>query len=160
MVSVLAVISAVFLTLFGVLGRAALPHIREIGGALSRIASALEGAIDAGAKSVRAEIRDLEDLVDRLPRRWEEIQDEARRLDGRARYAASSARKELAEHGLTDDKLEALALELQLGNDDGGGISELSPMPEAVAGVPGPALVAEPAQDWRDEARLRKFGAL
>lgn len=96
---------------------------------LARLADAWEG----DAKTVRQEIRDLEDLVDRLPQRWDEIRKEAARLDSRARHHASRALRELAESGVSDTGLEAVGAELHLVDGGPGGSEGVPAVPPGVA---------------------------
>jgi len=73
-------------------------------------------------------IRDLEDLVDRLPQRWEAIKDEAdqafkraRSAEERGRAAVSRVRQELEDRGLADDGIEAVWNDLHGADGEGSG---------------------------------------
>lgn len=146
--SVLAVSSAVFLVAFVVIGRAALVALRDLSRNFGRFHTDVRAYLEGGEASVRTEIRDLEDLVDRLPTRWEEIKREAGRLDARARYAVSRVRTELASLDAEDDAVTELAGELHLPDDDGSGDQGVLALHPDVA-------EAAQADDWRAHARAR-----
>ena len=156
---ILVVVSWAFVALVGVLCWHLLHVLGELSTVLGAIHRQLEESFSGGAEDVETRFRDLEDLVDRLPQRWEEIKREASRLDGRARYAVTRAREELAERGLADERLEDLGRELQLvdggGSPDGG----VQPVREGVESVPQPDLFSpQPEPDWQSAARAVKFG--
>lgn len=147
---------AALLGLFFWLGRAALGIFGELAGSVTAIGDRVARALDDGEGTVRQEIRDLEDLVDRLPARWEDIKREAARLDARARYAVDRARQELAERGLADERLDDVGAQLRLLDGEGGELGGMQPVPTEMARAPEPPP-AEPAS-WEDRARMRKFG--
>jgi hypothetical protein len=107
---------------------------------------------------VRQEIRDLEDLVDRLPQRWEEIQRESARLDARARYAVQRTRKELEERGLADERLDELDTELRLIDGDRGGDGPVRAVPGSVAQDQPTPDVPTGDEDWQQRTRALKWG--
>ena len=95
----------------------------------------------------------LEDAIDRLPQKWEEIKAEARRSEQRARDHARSARKELEERGFESPGLEAVAQELRLVDGEGGDGEGMQPMrPPMEAGQP-----PEP-EDWNTATMRYKYG--
>ena len=151
MVSVSAVVIAVSLGVLAYVGRAALAILQDLSVSNRDLAHTIQSALDDGEGSVKQQIRDLEDLVDRLPARWEEIKREAARLDARARYSVGRARKELSERGITDERLEDLGAELHLVDDEG---SDEEAMP---AVHPGLETGPDPS-DWRQYARWRLSG--
>jgi len=84
-----------------------------------------------------AKLSELDELVDLLPKKWDDIKLDARRFYDRASYAVRSVRAELAQDGLADPAIEDLDYELR-GLDGGGGEgSELRAVPDDVAGDPG-----------------------
>ncbi len=145
------VFAAAFLGTIIVLGRAVVAVLRDLFRTTDAGWRGLREAFEDDVKTVRAEMRDLEDMVDRLPRRWEEIKSEAGRLDSRARYAVKRVREELSERGLTDDRIEELGHELQLVDGSGGGEEEVPAVRPDVEGEPA-------ANDWRALAHARKYG--
>lgn len=159
MPTVLAAIGAVIAGALVALAVAAYRFSGPVLGALSGIAGALETVVQGSGAVLETRIRDLEDSVDRLPARWEEIKRETSRLDARARYTAGRIRKELAERGLTDDRLDSLGVEG--GGDDGDGseFEGVLPLRAEVASAPRPAEAAPAAGSWEQMARLRKFGS-
>ncbi len=150
--------SVAFAALFGLFGARLLGVLGELLGLLQGIQESVQRTREEGAGDQEARFRDLEDLVDRLPQRWEEIKREASRLDGRARYAVSRAREELEERGLSDERLEDLGRELQLvdggGSEDGG----MQPMRESLAAAPQADFFQPQEDDWNAAARRVKFG--
>lgn len=152
MTGVLAVFGAVLVVGSGLAIRAALAVLRDIASNGSRTSQVLGDYLDGGAASQEARFRDLEDLVDRLPQRWEEIKREASRLDGRARYAVTSIKKELDDRGLEDAGVEGLANELQLVDAGSGGSESVPAMPEGMAQDLANA-------DWRSVVRSQIKGA-
>lgn len=94
-------------------------------------------------------LRALEDAVEMLPQRWDQIRKEAERLDGRARHAVRRVAAELEERGLADDTIDGLAGELRLVDGGGGAQEELPAMPQSVAEPP------PPPTDWRAAARAQ-----
>lgn len=149
-----ALISAALLAL----GVRALAVFGDLSAALTGIWETLAQGLDASEGSVRQEIRDLEDLVDRLPQRWEEIQRESARLDARARYAVQRTRKELEERGLADERLDELDTELRLIDGDRGGVGPMREVPGGVAETqPTPDQQAGD-EDWQQRTRALKWG--
>ena len=135
MLVIIAVLMAVFLVTWALIGRAAIRLFVEHSRIHDRIRQDLQKHFEGNAGESVARLRDLEDLVDRLPQRWEEIKREASRLDGRARYAVTRAREELSTSGLADERLEDLAGELHLVDGNGVPPQEVPEVPENVAEV-------------------------
>lgn len=129
---------------------------RVLGKALARISDVLEatlGQIAAGPEVPFSQrLSDLEDLVERLPQRYEEFKNEARRAEGRARSVVSDALRQLDELGVEHAGISEQARELHL--EDGGERGS-----EAVPAVR-PQLESTPtaAEDWRSKALRKKFG--
>lgn len=128
-------------------------------GSLDAIRGLLARLVDGGEAPMRTRLADLEDQVARLPGRWEDIRREAARLDARARSAVARARQELADSGLSDDRLETVADELQLEHGDGSGGGGVLPVPASVASVPRAAQPEPEAGDWKERTRRLKWGA-
>jgi len=158
MLVLLAVIGAVSLALLAGGGLAALRLFGDVRGILDRTRAIMEGAYRVDEKGLEARFRDLEDLVDRLPQRWEDIKREAARLDARARYAVGRSREELASRGLTDERLDELGAELRILDGEGSEESGVLPMRGAMESVPAPAQQPPSAGDWQSLARARKWG--
>lgn len=159
MLYALAGLCVVFLGLLWRLGDAALSGLRQHNGHLSDIRIAFEMLAEEGAGTVRTRIGDLEDLVDRLPTRWEEIKAESARLDARARYAVGRVRKELEERDLQHDGIESLAGELRLVDGDGSESDGMLAVRADVEEVPGPDSSDQPTPvGWEEAARMKKFG--
>lgn len=156
MLAIPAVLGAVFLALLWRAGRAASARMGELSSALVEIREVLAAAYRVDETGVEQRFRDLEDLVDRLPQRWEEIKREAGRLDARARYAVGRARSELAESGLADERLEELGSELHLVDDGGSGGGPVSPLPTPLEVAPQQAGDAS----WLAAANKVKFGGM
>ena len=132
--------------LFAATVNAAHRLIREYLDAFDAHTKAISKAFEGDDKTSEARFRDLEDLVDRLPSRWEEIKRESARLDSRARYAVKGIRQELAERGEEADSIEELAAELQLPDAERSQPEGVHPMPPSVA-------VNEQIADWRSVLR-------
>ena len=124
---------------------------RVIQRGMERVTELLEG--DSGWEW-RSRMNDMEDAVERLPRKWGEIVAEAKRSEERARYHVRTARKELEELGMESPGLEAVAGELRLleGEDQGGdGVQPLPPELEAIE--------QDAEEDWDAITYRRKYGA-
>ena len=127
-------------------------------GTLDAIRAQLERLLEGGEKPVKGRLADLEDLVARLPARWEDIRREAARIDARARSVVARARRELAESGVADERLERVADELQLGDGDAGEGDELLAVRNGMA-APSGATPAQPAaESWTEVTRRLKWG--
>lgn len=100
-------------------------------------------------------ILDLEDAVERLPRKWEDIKREALAAESRARAHIKRAQKELDERGLSDPGVDQLGRELSLLNGGGSEEGEVSAVPEDVALAP---TVDAGPEGWAEIARNHKFG--
>ena len=126
-------------------------------GELARIAAALEAnAIDDGLQLERR-LTAIEEQLDRLPSKWQDIKREAKSYYERARHHVRRTQAELEERGLRDPELDGLDRELRLVHGDGGGaqgVPAVSPGVEA-----GPAPQQAPAfEDYLTAANRRKFG--
>lgn len=115
-----------------------------------------EGAPD----SYLVQLQELRDEVERLPTRWNQIQDEADRIfkrarsaEERARHSVRRTREELEQLGLGDDGLEELAQELRVGNGERGGAEGV---PAVHQGMEGHSELDAQAQIAA--ATRRKFG--
>lgn len=114
-----------------------LRHVSDTIGLLTAEMTAARKAHEAYLRSGQADweerIRDMEDSVERLPLRWDQIRAEAERFDGRARSAIKRVEKELAASGLTDDTIAGLSRELRVSDGGRSGASEMPAVPEEVA---------------------------
>lgn len=95
----------------------------------------------------------LEELVDALPVKWEEMLKHAQRSESRVRAVVRRARQEFAENGLLSPETEAAAEELRDGDGETGDVEQLLALRRAVEANQGQA---EP--DWEQVTRLAKFG--
>lgn len=102
-------------------------------------------------------VRELEDLCDRLPAKWGEFAQLAKRAEERARAVVRSARKELEASGVDHAGLEAEAGELRLLDDDGGGDGEVQPVRGGMARTPRPAEEPPPLT-WEQQTIAYKYG--
>jgi len=127
-------------------GKAAFAVFCQLSDNVAAVAAVQREWLEGGAAASELRFRDLEDLVDRLPKRWDEIKREVARLDSRARYAVKGAREELAERGLEDDRLEELAGELHIVDGGGSGSEEVYAVPTGVETSP-------ESEDWRTAVR-------
>lgn len=143
----LVILAAALVGLVATVHRAAallLGLIQELAQDLGRIA-------DGPEVPFSTRLADVEDQIERLPQRWEEFKNEARRAEGRARSIVADARKELEGLGFEHPGVEAQASELRI--IDGGGSRE-EPVPTVHESVEGPA---DTPSDWRSAALRRKF---
>lgn len=129
---------------------------------LAPIHRLLEASPSQLSSDVQKQLRDLEDLVDRLPQRWELLKEEANAIFNRARAAeertrgaVNRARQELADRGLLDDGIEEQARELRL--LDGGG-SEEEGMPAMHQGMAdgGQPVQPRPMTEAEEEEFVRR----
>ena len=153
------IVSVGFAMLFALWGARVLGVLGDLLGVLRGVQGVMAEGMQGPGDDVERRFRDLEDLVDRLPQRGEEIKRESTRLDGRARYAVSRAREELAERGLSDERLEDLGRELQLIDGGGSESGGLPAVPEDMGADAGPPQLGTPEPSWHDVARSVKFGA-
>ena len=133
----------------------AVSHSRDHLTAIQGLSEHLSTLADAPEKAFSIRLLDLEDSVERLPRKWEDIKREALAAESRARAHIKRAQKELDERGLSDPGVDQLGRELSLLDGDGGEEGGVSPVPQALADPP--AGDAGP-EDWAEVARNRKFG--
>jgi len=155
MVVALAVIAVVFLVLvyrgWGAAVFLFREHLKEIRGICQHLFVLSEGP----EESLRVRMLDMEDAVERLPRKWEDIKREALASESRARAHIKRAQKELGDRGLADPGVDQLGRELSLLNGDGSEDETVPAVPESVAEPAAPDIGPE---DWRELTRNRKFG--
>jgi len=75
--------------------------------------------VDEPLRALHERVKAVEADVDELPRRWEEIARDSKKLRDRATYHVRRARSELEALGLEDPELETLAKELRGANGEG-----------------------------------------
>lgn len=155
MLGILAVIAVVSWALSWRAWDIAVSVMREHATALEGCREHLSTISEGPEKVFSLRLLDLEDSVERLPRKWEDIKREALASESRARAHIKRAQKELSERGLTDPGVDQLGRELSLLDGDGSEEEGLSAVPENVA-VPATGDVG--AQGWAELARNRKFG--
>ncbi len=161
MVSVLAVIGAVLLLALVVGGRAAFRRFGDLPGTLEGIAGSLSKLAAGPEDTFSIRLRDIEDAVERLPKKWEDIKREAAAAETRARSHIRRAQKELEERGFSDAGVEQLGFELGLVDGGGGNPDGLHPLPNQVEEAAGktPDNTTPDEGGWQEVARRRKFGA-
>lgn len=129
-------------------------HIRADLDEVAEVLRAVVGALEEVAEGFQApdivRLRDLEDQVERLPKRWEEFKNEATRAESRARAIVRDARRELAESGYEHAALEAQGAELRLHDGDGGEGEGVQSVRRAVGG--------DAQSDAVEALKRRKFG--
>lgn len=106
------------------------PFSRSIGllpGLLGDISEAIRRGSDARNEEILSRIHELEDAVDRLPAKWEDVKREAKSFYGRAGHHVRRIEAELQERGLRDPELDDVARDLL--PIDGGGSSEQGVLP-------------------------------
>jgi len=160
MVAFLAGFTAVLVG--GLLGLAftAVRRFRDHDQILLRISESLERIAQGADEPLKDRLRDVEDLVDRLPKKWEDIKREAAAAETRARNHIRRAQKELDERGFTDPGVDQLGYELGVSNGDGGDPDGVRRVREEVASVAeqaGTQQVPGPV-DWREATRVLKYG--
>lgn len=160
MTALLVVVSGALGAVIWYVGMAQVGQIRELRETWHGIRDVLEGLSDGPERVFRDRFNDLEDIVERLPKKWEDIKREAAAAESRARYHVGRAREELEERGLTHPGLEDMADQLQL-IDGGGGPGEgVQPMRSEVESVPRQDQRSHDPDDgdWERAALTRKFG--
>lgn len=117
------------------------------------------GQSDGGiSEDVERRLMVLEDAVDRLPSKWDEVKREAKNFYQRAGHHVRRARTELSERGFADPELEQLSNDL-LPIDGGGGSEEgLQHVRAGMAEIPRAVEEAEPQLDWNQITLMRKYG--
>ncbi len=118
---------------------------------MTAIRKAHAAHLKSGAADWEERIRDMEDSVERLPLRWDQIRAEAERFDGRARSAIKRVEKELAANGLADDTIAGLSRELRVSDGGRSGEEEMPPVPAGVA-------ESEPQPSTVRQQIMRNFG--
>jgi len=91
--------------------------------------------VDAPIKHLHDRVAALESDVDELPKRWDDIRGESKRLRDRATYHVRRARAELEQLDLEDPELDALASDLRGRNGEPEQAGELQSVPDLVATV-------------------------
>jgi len=130
-------------------------HVR----ALAPIEESLARMADGPEESFSHRLLDLEDAVDRLPKKWEEMVRAASAAEARARGHIKRAQKELEERGLSDEGIDQLGHELRVVDEDGGPGDGVQRLHESVDPGPEDDTSDGANENWRELARLRKFGA-
>jgi len=104
--------------------------------------------VDEPMKVLHERVAALESDVDELPKRWDDIRGESKRLRDRATYHVRRARAELEQLDLEDPELDALASDLRGRDAEGEHGSQLPLVPDAMETAP-------PAQEDPIMAALR-----
>jgi len=91
--------------------------------------------VDAPLKALHERVSVVESDVDELPKRWDDIRGESKRLRDRATYHVRRARAELEQLDLEDPELDALASDLRGRNGEGEHAEQLPLVPDDVAPV-------------------------
>ena len=128
-------------------------------GQLARISDSLSLIAKGPEESFSHRLLDLEDAVDRLPKKWEEMVRASAAAEARARSHVKRAQKELEERGFTDAGLDQLGQELLSVDEDGSPVEGVQPLRESVDIGPESPDADKANEDWREMARMRKFGA-
>ena len=105
------------------------------------------------ATDLVARVDTLEGEVEQLPRTWEEFAVDAKKIQERTRWHVRRVKKELQEHGLSDEEINTLDGTLRPVDGEGSDESQLQLMPELVAEIP----PAPSREDWRTRALNRKW---
>lgn len=106
------------------------------------------------SQELQPQLDELRDLVENLPRKWEEIRDETRRFQARAYHHVKRVRNSLAENGLEDHEIESLAGELQLDDGEPSEAEGVLALHEDVGSTP------DSAETWREQLLAKKFGGV
>lgn len=88
-----------------------------------------------GEEAILQRLVEVEDAVDRLPSKWEDVKRETTSLYNRTRHHIRRTQRELEERGLEDPELDQLEFEVggvQRRDENGGGSQGVQPMPESV----------------------------
>lgn len=160
MVAFLAVTWAVSAAVLLGLAGAALRRSRDHDQLLLRISGTLERIAEGAEEDLKGRLRDVEDLVERLPKKWEDIKREAAAAETRSRNHIRRAQKELEERGFEDPGIDQLAHELRVHDGDGSENGGVRPLREGMDGSAegAPPESLEGAEDWRAIARRLKYG--
>ena len=137
----------------------ALRRIGDHAGALASISGSLDRITEGPEASFSHRMLDLEDAVDRLPKKWEDMLRAASAAEARARQHIRRAQKELEERGFSDAGVDQLGHELHVVDEEGGPGDGVQPLLASVDDSPEGPTSDQANADWRDLARLRKFGA-
>ncbi len=112
----LGVLGLAVYAVLGPLSRTPLDHRSHLG----RIADALEtNTVDNGLNLERR-LTAMEEGLDALPRKWDEINDKAKSHYERARHHVRRTKAELEARGFTDPEIDSLDGELRLIHGGGG----------------------------------------
>lgn len=120
---------------------------RRIGALLAQTSEHVKAAEEP---SLRVELAELRDEMERLPSRWEEIRNETKRHAARAYHHVKRVRGQLAEHGLEDHEIEQLAGELDIPDAEPSGEQGVLPLRADVEEPPEPT--------WEEETRRLRYG--
>jgi len=139
---------------------AALARLRDVHTTFLAISASLSELAAGPEQGFSIRLRDVEDAVERLPKKWEDLKRDAAAAETRARAHIRRAQKELDERGFADPGVDQMAYELGVSDGVGGEDDGLRSVPGGVEGleeqpVPGPAAAEE---DWLAEATRVKFG--
>ncbi len=160
MVAFLAVTWAVSAAVLLGLAGAALRRYRDHDQLILRISGTLERIAEGAEEDLKGRLRDVEDLVDRLPKKWEDIKREAAAAETRSRNHIRRAQKELEERGFEDPGIDQLAQELRVHDGDGSEDGGVQPLRSGVesGGDGAPPESFAGAEDWRAIASRKKYG--
>lgn len=132
--------------------RALLVEIRRFHGPLAYLSQPTPTGVD---EEWTRRVRELEDLVDVLPSKWEQYREQARAAEERTRGRIRRA-VESIEEGDPDGyvRLQAVADEAGFGDGDGSDAGGVPPMRPPVESPPEPPQGSE---DWIGEVNRLKF---
>jgi hypothetical protein len=121
---------------------------------LDKVATALRGGFPEEADG---RLFQLEQLVDVLPQKWEEMVKQAKRSEDRARAVVKRAQDQLAEAGYEHPGIEAEASELRRIHGDDSDPEQLQLVPERMDRLPEGAPY-DPDEAWERATKARKYG--
>jgi len=161
MTALLAVVWVAFVVLFSGFALAALRRFEDHSSTMRDIYGVLESIKDGPEVPFERRLTVLEELVDMLPLKWEEIQRTALGAEARARAHIKRVQKELASLGLEDPGLDRAASELRTIDDNGGEEESVRLVPGGVEADISPPDRTDPPphEDWLDLALAAKWGA-
>lgn len=123
---------------------------------LSALRTAVEQQGVQPAVELERRLTAIEEGLDRLPSKWEDIKREAKSYYERARHHVRRTEAELEERGLRDPELADLSREFRLIHGDGGDPEGLPTVRPNVESDQPPTPPTE--ADWLTLANERKFG--
>jgi len=148
--ALIAVLSALAAAILAVVGAFAL-----WARLLMKVEETSRQCMEEGIRDLHTLVADLARSVDDLPRRWDDIRSETRRLRDRAIYHHRRVSDELEEAGYEDPEITSIGKELGVldpASEVGDQIELLpdeTPLPDAQPVDP---------EDWRALGRQRKYG--